>query len=680
MTASPLLALAPPPLAGSLLAIAALLALGPLAVLTFRSRLSSGLIYILAFVASVTILVAGATHLWRSDSVESLTLALGLPSLGAHFRLDALSAAFLVIVDLGAAGACIFAIGYGRHETARGRVLPFFPLFLAAMNVVVLAADAFSFLMGWEFMSLASWALVMTHHRESENARAGYIYIVMASLGTLALLFCFGLLAGSGGGYDFAAMRAHSPAPVAAASVLLMALIGAGSKAGLAPLHAWLPLAHPAAPSHVSALMSGVMTKVAVYGFIRIAFDLIGAPLWWWGLIVLLVGGLSAVLGVLFAMIQTDLKRVLAYSTIENIGFVFVGLGLALAFEANGLTAAAALAFTAAIFHAFNHSLFKSALFLGSGAVLEATGAREMDKLGGLIHRMPATALAFLMGSVAISAVPPFNGFASEWLTLQAILLSPQLHEWPLKILVPGVGAMLALAAALAAACFVRAYGVTFLGRPRSTDAADAKETDFFSLSAMLSLAVACLIVGVLPGLVMDAFAPAAQLAVGAHMPAQIHDRWLSIVPVAESRSSYNGLLVFAFALASMAATVLAIHWFASRSLRRTPAWDCGFPNPNSITQYGAGSMAQPVRRVFADFVFRAREQVDMPAPGAFEAARFRVDVRDRLWDALYAPIAGLVAFVSDKLNYLQFLTIRRYLSLVFASLIALLLALALWP
>src|SRR5690606_8353226 len=229
----------------------------------------------------------------------------------------------------------------------------------------------------------------------------------------------FGLLAGTGGEYGFSAIREAVRDPAVSSLALVLALVGAGSKAGLAPLHVWLPLAHPAAPSHVSALMSGVMTKVAVYCFVRIVFDLLGAPQWWWGLIVLVIGGLSAVLGVLFAIIQSDLKRVLAYSTIENIGFVFVGLGLALAFEANGLEAAAALAFTAALFHAFNHGLFKSLLFFGSGAVLGATGARDMDAQGGLIHRMPLTAVFVLIGCVAIAALPPLNGFASEWLTLQ---------------------------------------------------------------------------------------------------------------------------------------------------------------------------------------------------------------------------------------------------------------------
>ncbi|MDP3739977.1 MAG: hydrogenase 4 subunit B [Hyphomonadaceae bacterium] len=667
-------------LTASLASIAVLFSLCVLALAALRLKAASALIYLSCFVASAALLVSGATHLFRGSAPEALTLALGLPWLGAHFRLDALSSVFLVILNLGSASACVFAVGYGRHEHARGRVLPFFPVFLAAMNLVVLAADAFTFLVSWEFMSLSSWALVMAHHREPENAHAGYVYILMASLGTVALLLAFGVLAGATGAYDFASIRATPPAPLAAALVLALVLVGAGSKAGLAPLHVWLPLAHPAAPSHVSALMSGVMTKVAVYGFIRVMFDLIGAPQWWWGLVVLVAGGLTAVLGVLFALIQTDLKRVLAYSTIENIGFIFVGLGLALAFEANGLPAAAALAFTAALFHAFNHTLFKSLLFFGSGAVLNATGSRDMEKQGGLIHRMPVTAFAFLVGCAAISALPPLNGFASEWLTLQAILWSPQLEEWPLKILTPGVGGLLALSAALAGACFVRAFGVVFLGRPRSREAAEAREVDPWSLAAMGALAAMCLIVGLLPGFVIDALAPATQAAVGAQMSAQAEIPWLSIVPIAESRSSYNGLLVFAFIVSSMTIAALTIHWLASRALRRTPAWDCGFPDANPITQYGAGSVAQPIRRVFGDFVFRAVEHVEMPPPGSTAPARFRVEVRDRLWDALYKPISGFISYASEKLNYLQFLTIRSYLSFVFASLVILLLALALWP
>ncbi|HEY6354961.1 MAG TPA: proton-conducting transporter membrane subunit, partial [Burkholderiaceae bacterium] len=387
-----------------------------------------------------------------------MRLPIGLPWLGAHFRLDALAAAFLIVVNLGGATASLYGFGDGRHEHEPARVLPLFPAFLAGMNLVVLADDAFTFLLTWEFMSLTSWALVMAHHRQRDNARAGYIYLLMASLGTLSLLLGFGLLAGPDGGYAFDAIRTARPAPNVAATVLALTLLGAGSKAGLVPLHAWLQLAHPAAPSHVSALMSGVMTKVAVYGFVRIVFDLMGPSVWWWGAVVLLFGGASCVLGVLHALMEHDLKRLLAYHTVENIGIIFIGLGLALAFRANNMAGPAALAMTAALLHVFNHSVFKSLLFFGSGAVLSATGQRDMERLGGLIHRLPFTAFAFLIGAAAISALPPFNGFVSEWLTFQAILLSPQLPQWVLKFLAPAIGAALALSAALAAACFVKAF------------------------------------------------------------------------------------------------------------------------------------------------------------------------------------------------------------------------------
>jgi hydrogenase-4 component B len=607
-------------------------------------------------------------------------LPLGLPWQGTDFRLDALSAFFGFVTGAGGAAASLFAIGYGRHEPAPGRVLPFYPLFLAGMNLVVLADDAFAFLLSWEFMSLTSWALVMAHHQERDNARAGYVYLVMASFGTFALLLAFGLLASAGGDYTFDAMRASPHATATVALVLVLAMLGAGSKAGLVPLHAWLPLAHPAAPSHVSALMSGVMTKVAVYGFIRIVFDLLGEPQWWTGFLVLLAGGATAVLGVLYALMQHDLKRLLAYHTVENIGIIFIGLGLALAFDANGLPAAAALALTAALFHVFNHSVFKSLLFFGAGAVLGATGERDMERLGGLVRRMPATAFAFLVGCIAISALPPLNGFVSEWLTFQAILQSPELPQWALKIMVPAVGGMLALSAALAAACFVKAYGISFLGRPRSDAARDAGETDRLPLAAMFALATTCLAAGILPGFVIDALAPATQALLDARMPLQAGVPWLSIVPVAEARSSYNGWLLLAFIAFSASLAVLVIHRLASHARRRGPAWDCGFPDPHPATQYTAASFAQPIRRVYGSWVFAARESVEMPAPASVAPARHVATLRDLLWDWLYAPVAAAVAAAAERLNVLQFLTIRRYLSLVFLALVTLLLVLAIWP
>jgi hydrogenase-4 component B len=474
-------------------------------------------------------------------------------------------------------------------------------------------------------------------------------------------------------------MRSARPSTFAAIFVLVLVLIGAGSKAGLVPLHAWLPLAHPAAPSHVSALMSGVMTKVAIYGFIRIVFDLLGPPEWWWGLVVLTLGGASAVMGILYALLQNDLKRILAYSTIENVGFIFVGLGLALAFSANQLQAAAVLAFTAALFHVFNHALFKSLLFFGSGAILTATGVRDMEMLGGLIHRMPITAFACLVGCAAISALPPLNGFVSEWLIFQAILLSPDMPQWGLRLIIPAVGALLALAVALAGACFVRVFGIAFLSRARSPMAENAKDADPFSLAAMLGFAALCLVAGILPGFGIDAIGTVVQSVLGGQMPSQRAVPWFSIVPIAESRSSYNGLLVFIFVTLSASLTAYAIHVLASKKLRRAPPWDCGFPDSSPLIQYSAGGFAQPIRRVFGTLVFYAREHVDMPLPGDVRPATFRTELHDVIWDLFYAPLAGGVAFIATRLNVLQFLTIRRYLSLVFLTLVALLLVLAIW-
>ncbi|MBL6936969.1 MAG: hydrogenase 4 subunit B [Alphaproteobacteria bacterium] len=663
----------------SLLGMAAFFALSIFALAGGRRRLATPLVYGAALALSAMLHVNAVVALVAAAPAETLSLPMGLPWIGVHFRFDALAAFFVAVVNLGGAAASLYAIGYGRSETWPMRVLPLFPAFLASMNLVVLADDAFTFLVAWECMSLASWGLVVAHHRTPDNLRAGYVYILMASFGTFALLLAFGLLAGPFGNYAFDAMRVNHPAPLIANLALALVLIGTGSKAGLVPLHVWLPLAHPAAPSHVSALMSGVMTKVAIYAFVRVVFDLLGPPAWWWGIVVILPGAASAVIGILSALLEQDLKRVLAYSTIENVGFIFVGLGLALAFRSNGLVAMSVLALTAALFHVLNHALLKSLLFFGSGAVLTSTGIRSLEGLGGLIHRMPVTAVAVLAGCMGISALPPFNAFVSEWLTFQAILLSPALPQWGLKLIVPAAGALLALAVALAAACFVRIFGIAFLGRPRSDAGAQAQETDGFSRMAMILLAALCLGAGILPGFVIDGIGPAVQAVAGGQMPHQAQVAWLSIVPIAQSRSSYNGLLVFFFIAASALMSVALIHLLASRNTRRVPAWDCGFVDPNPALQYTAVSFAQPIRRVFATTLFMAREQIAMPPPGDAAPARLRVRLRDLIWDTFYVPIGSAVGIASERLNVLQFLTIRRYLSLVFLALIILLAVLAIW-
>ena len=633
-------------------------------------------VYALSALAAAATAAAAARFLAAGAAPESVVLPLGLPWVGAHFRVDALGAFFLFVV--GSAGALIslFALGYGRHDAEPGRVLPFYPAFLAGMSLVPVADDAFSFLVSWEAMSVASWLLVLATHREAETRRAALLYLVMASIGVGALLLAFGLLAGGSGDYAFAAMRGTSLGPWKSGMFFALALIGAGSKAGIVPLHVWLPPAHASAPSHVSALMSGVMTKVALYGFIRLVFDLAGPAQWWWGAVVLLVGGVTALMGVLYAVMQHDLKRLLAYHTVENIGIVVIGLGLALAFRADGLDALAVLALAAALLHVFNHAMFKSLLFLGSGAVLAATHERDMEHLGGLIHRMPATAFVFLIGAVAISALPPFNGFVSEWLTFQAIVNGSLLPQWLLKFAVPVVGAMLALAAALAAVCFVKVYGIVFLGRPRRPVAANAREVGALMLAPMAGFAAICALVGVLPQTVLALIGPAAASLLPKSPALPLAD-WLWLAPLGPEHSSYGGGVVLLAVAGLTALSALVIHRFASNKVRRSAPWDCGFPDPRPETQYTAGSFAQPIRRVFGSTVFAARERIDMPAPGDMRPARLEVALHDPIWEGIYAPAARLVGHAADRINVLQFQTIRRYLSLMFAALVLLLLIVA---
>ena len=653
---------------------AALLLLGIGAAMGARVRRATPLVY---GATAVLCLAVCLTALTGRDA--AMVLPVGLPWLGAHVRIDRLSAVFLVLIGLSGAVTSLYAIGYGRHEHAPQRVLPFFPAFIAAMNLVVVAADAYTFLFAWELMSLAAWALVMADHRTAESSRAGVVYLIMATFSALVLLLAFGVLAAPHGSYAFASMRLGGLPAWRCGLVLSLALIGAGSKAGLMPLHVWLPLAHPAAPSHASALMSGVMTKVAVYAFIRIVFDLLGPSAWWWSIPVLIAGGTAAALGVLHALMEHDLKRLLAYHTVENIGIIFIGLGVAIAFKANGLAGGAALALTAALFHVFNHSVFKSLLFFGSGAVLTATGERDMGHLGGLIHRMPKTAVAFLVACAAISALPPLNGFVSEWLTFQAILLHPDLPQWGLKLAIPGDGALLALAAALAAACFVKVFGVCFLGRPRTAQAAQAREVDNFSLAAMYIFATLCLLAGVFPGVVIDWMAPVVQSLTGARLPTQIGRAWLSIAPVADTRGSYDGLLVFLFmAVAAMIAAAL-VHRLGSHAVRRARLWDCGYPDLGPSAQYSAAGFAQPIRRVFGPLVFRSSETVTMPPPGDLGPARIDKHMHDLAWEYGYQPMCTALLKVAEVFNQFQFLTIRRYLSFVFVALVGLLLALTLW-
>lgn len=645
----------------------------------------AALIYGGSGVAALLVTGVAFAFLVQGDSPWRLDVPFGPPGLSVSLVLDGLSAVFLLAVGLAGATASVFGWGYGRdgahtpghHGPAPARVLPFFPLFLAGMVMVLLAGDAFGFLFGWEVMSVASWLLVLSTHDEPETQRAARLYLVMAAIGSLCLMVSFGLLAGPEAAFSFTAMREQGVGDGLTALAVVLAVLGAGSKAGLVPLHIWLPLAHPAAPSHVSALMSGVMTKVALYGLCRILFDLAGMPDWWWGALLAALGSLTAVAGVLYALLQDDIKRLLAYSTVENVGFICLSLGLALMFKADGKPVIAALAFSAALLHVLNHSLFKTLLFYGAGAVVAATGTRSLEKLGGLIHRLPRTAPLLLIGSAAASALPPLNGFASEWLGFQAILNGPQLSLWGLKVGVMVVGVFAALAAALAAACFLRFFGIAFLGRPRSAEAVAAQEVSVPLQLAMAVPALLCVLAGILPGLALRLLHDAAAIGVGTALPTSGSLGWLWLAPAGQAGgvagNSYSGFFVLLVAggLAFLVFRLIQRH--AASGLRRADAWGCGYPPAGPVSQYSGASFAQPLRRVFASGVFQAREQVSMPEPGETGAASHLLRWRDPAWDFVARPVWATVDWLAGRFNQLQFLTIRRYLMLMFATLVTLL-------
>lgn len=605
-------------------------------------------------------------------------LPVGLPWLKAHFRIDIVSALFLVIVNMGASAASLFGASYAKHLSHPGRVAVAYPLFLAGMNLALMADDAFSFLLSWEFMSASSWLLVLADHEEDENRKAAFTYLIMALFGTFCLLGAFGILAQAGGGYDFKAMRQADLNSWQSSLVVGLALLGAGSKAGLVPLHAWLPLAHPAAPSHVSALMSGVMTKVALYILTRFLFDFGPTPAWWWGAIIMVAGGVTAVAGILYAIVQTDLKRLLAYSTVENIGVAIIGIGVAAAFKGEGMLPFAALALAASLYHMLNHSVMKGLLFLGAGAVLHATHERNIERLGGLIHRMPVTAGAFLVGAAAISALPPLNGFVSEWLILQTLFLGPKIPNWAMKFGSPVVAAMVALSAALAAAAFVRAFGMVFLGKARSQAAENAREAPTPMLIALVILAALCALLGILPVSATTVLSEISQSLMGIELSGAIIEGWPWLAPINEARGSYSGTVLVASILFLVMVTVVIIKGFGTRSIRRGPAWDCGHKEASPAFQYSASSFAQPLRRVYGASFMKAREEVDMPSPAETRPATLTVTLRDLIWDGVYQPLIDGIAYLSTTLNRLQTMTVRRHLLMMFLTLMIMLIVAAL--
>lgn len=640
--------------------------------------------FILASVASAFSTAAGIWTVWQGTT-ETMILNLGLPELPFHLRLDPLSGFFLTTIGLLSFYVSVYSIGYVKGFIGQRpvvRLIIFYSLFIAGMFMVVLADDALFFLISWELMAAASYFLVMYEDEKAENKRAAFLYLVIAHIGAMAILLSFGVMAGLAtgfkdfSGYTFDAMRASKFPVELATAAFFLAFFGFSAKAGVIPLHVWLPEAHPVAPSNVSALMSGVMLKTAIYGIIRVTFDLIKVFPWWWGAVVLVFGLISAVMGVLYALMQHDLKRLLAYHSVENIGIILIGIGLSMVFTSFNMPLIAALAMTAAIYHTLNHAMFKGLLFMGAGAVLHATHERNMEEMGGLIHKMPWTAVLFLIGCVSISALPPFNGFVSEWLTFQAFLLSPSLPAPILKLLMPIGAAILALTGALAAACFVKAFGVTFLGRWRGQHKPKIQEVNWPMRIGMMLAAATCLLLGILPTLFIGWMDTIPVQLVGSTISASAGTYgWLWLTPVAPERASYSGIIVFLGILAVVVAAYIMLH-VKPGAIRRGAIWDCGFEKLTARMQYNATSFSMPIRRIFG-YLFDIKEQVDLSPQSAHSAFPKRLNyylkIRDRVWGWLYKPIAEVSFWLSRKVGMLQQGRIQTYLIYSFITIIVLL-------
>jgi hydrogenase-4 component B len=577
--------------------------------------------------------------------------------------LDRLSAFFLLIICGAALPVIVFSTSYfERHYThARQRWFwALLPLFVLSMVLVVTAGTAFAFLFGWELMTLFSTALVMIDGCEGERKRNLFIYLLMMHAGAAAVFGAFLGFLPHAAALDFASLRASAPmlSTGARAAIFVLAFIGFGAKAGIVPLHLWLPKAHPIAPSPVSALMSGVMLKTAIYGFIRLTFDLLGgSPPIWWGYLTLAAGAISALLGVLYALHERDLKRLLAYSSVENIGIIFLGLGASMVFLSQQAPAWAALALAGSLFHALNHALFKTLLFLGAGAISDATHTLEIERLGGLFRRMRPTATVMLVACCSIAGLPLFNGFAGEWIAFRSFIAGGELSTPSAAIVMPLMAGVLALVGGLAASCFAQLFSVAFLGRPRSAEAAQAEEVPLTMQSGMAILAIVCVAIGI---------APSALFGTISHLAQQL-------IPGATEVASAGSLLTLMPWLALFVTAAAAVCIAIPRIRRVTPTWACGMHGLDSRMQYTATSLSKPLRKVFAMAYQPERAVKILPADQpCFPASISYRSVRTTSFErALYRPAIDSIVNTARRLRLMQTGNIQVYLLYMFLALVA---------
>ncbi len=630
-------------------------------------------------VASVSALATGAR-----DAHQPVQLLPALiPNIQFTIRLDPLGLFFTLIVSLVGLALSLYSLGYVRSFHGRkniGVFGAFFNAMLLATTLVFLADHAVFFLVVWEIMALTTYFLVSFEHEKEEARNAGVLYFVMSHIGTGCLILGFLLLFQASGGYGFEGFHAvgakMAAGPRNAAFILF--LVGFGIKAGIVPLHIWLPVAHPAAPSNVSALMSGVIIKTGIYGLARVWFDFMGPPPNWWGVTVLAIGTISAVLGVLYALMEHDLKRLLAYHSIENIGIILMGLGAALMFLHTGHPLLASLALIAGLYHTINHAVFKALLFLGAGAVVHATHTRNMEEMGGLVKRMPKTAFFFLMGAVAISALPPLNGFVSEWLTYQSLLQGFGTTSSLVRLMLPLSGAMLALTGALAAACFVKAFGITFLAQPRSEHAAHAAEAPPTMLLGQGVLTAACVFLGLFPTQFLKLLDPVTQQLAGAQLSTRLSlagGLVLSGATATGGTVSTAGLVLMALCLLPVPLGLWLVFARGTR-VRRGPTWDCGLQGLTPRMEYTATGFSKPIRMIFKA-LFRPRREVQREydfSPYFAKNLRFESHVEEVFQTRIYRPLNWLVWRVSRRMRALQAGSLQAYLIYIFVTLLLLLL------
>ena len=529
------------------------------------------------------------------------------PLLSFSFHIDQLSAFFIFVISLITLFCSLYRIGYIKHYYKKYSISAlgfFYHLFIMDMLMVVTASNGLFFLIAWEIMSIASYFLVVYDHNDVNNTKAGFLYLVMTHVGTAFIILAFLLMYKFTNSFDFESIQAQSVAiPVFIKnSIFILALIGFGTKAGIIPFHIWLPAAHPAAPSHVSALMSGVMIKTGIYMMIRLFLDILQPIPLWWGITILIIGSLSALLGVLYALAEHDIKKLLAYHSIENIGIILLGFGSALVFISLGNTLLALFGLGAALFHTLNHATFKSLLFLSAGSVINQTHTRNMEEYGGLIKYMPQTAFFFLVGSMAISALPPFNGFFSEWLTFQTLLQGMTSVNILVKSTFVLATGALAITGGLALACFVKAFGATFLARPRSTEVAHAKESSLSQLIGMGALALCCLLFGIFSGYLGSLFKN-----IGTHLTVF---RNISLPPILSSKinfiapnnfGSVSALALIVFLILALFIVVLLVKFVINRNQKTKigATWDCG-TNLTQRMEITATGFARSIILIFA--------------------------------------------------------------------------------